>query len=457
MKRLLSLLVLFCICACTSDSSSSAKPTPEGFAGHSTLYAYLEQTPVTKTQDGYECPDWHTEIDTTVEVRLPSLQYNLKIHFWCHTEQFYPDCGYEDVRIKVDGKPVENEFAFFYDRDTSLKIMVPDIENEHVIEWSLDSAQCGNFHAKYRLTPSKEPGNYVILGEYRQEESNRVKGPTIFKKGKLFFDIESHYRHATFDWDYEYAYVDSAQSDCIIAKDGDTLHLPLKVLERESERLRPDIRVEADSAKLVDFLGADTAAEVSCAIVYQSWIVPKKVDSLQYDFKINFISFVPEYTDRLEEIDCAADAPCFEGEFARWIYTEREWRYNTNTYVLAKTTKGDLVYKRKGLSWCSPDNLCRYIFARNDLPVNANEDTLELEYLQLVAFPGGLASNWDTWRIKNALDSIYGLDVENLDDWYADEESAVKVDSMMNVLVDKDGNPKDGLWIMAKRLTFEQE
>ena len=157
----------------------------------------------------------------------------------------------------------------------------------------------------------------------------------------------------------------------------------------------------------------------------------------------------------MEEIDCAADAPCFEGEFARWIYTERVWRYNTNTYVLAKTTKGDLVYKRKGLSWCSPDSLCWYIFTRNDLPVDANGDTLELEYLQLVAFPGDLASNWDTWRIKNALDSIYGSNVAG--DWYSDKESAVKVDSMMNILVDKDGNPKDGLWIMSKRLTFKQE
>ena len=89
------------------------------------------------------------------------------------------------------------------------------------------------------------------------------------------------------------------------------------------------------------------------------------------------------------------------------------------------------------------------------MPVDANGDTLELEYLQLVAFPGGLASNWDTWRIKNALDSIYGSNVAG--DWFADEESAVKVDSMMNILVDKDGNPKDGLWIMAKRLTFKQE
>ena len=472
-KLLLTLSALFCVYACSSDDSSSAKPTPEGFAGHATLYAYLDQTPVTTTQD--ECPDWHTEIDTAIDVRLPSLQYNLKIYFWCHTEEYYPDCGYEDVHIKVDGKPVENEFAFFYERDTSLKIVLPDFENEHVIEWSLDSAQCGNFHAKYRLAPSKKPGDYVILGEYRQEESNRVKGPSIFKKGKLFFDIESHYRHATFDWEYEYAYVDSAQSDCIIEKDGDTLHLPLKVLERESERRRPDIRVEADSAKLVDFLGADTTAEVLCALVYQSWIVPKEVDSLQYDFTIKYIEMVQNYNDRLEDIDCVNDAPCFVGEFARWIFTEGKWHYNPNTYLLAKTAKGNLVYKQKGLSWCSPDNYCRYIFTRKDLPIDTNGDTLELEYLQLVAFPEGLASNWDTWRIGNALDSIYGLDgrsrldyiiagkdpdsaqVESLGEWYADEESAVKIDSMMNILIDKDGNPKEGLWIMAKRLNFKQD
>ena len=457
MKRLLSLLVLFCIYACTSDDSSSAKPTPEGFAGNSTLYAYLDQTPVTETHNGYACPDWHTEIDTAIEVRLPSLQYNLIIN-WCRT-YYYPDCGYDDVRIKVDGKPVENEFSFFYDRDTSLKIMVPDFENEHVIEWTLDSAKCGNFHAKYRLFPSKEPGDYEILGKYRQEEWNKVEGPRIFKKGKLFFDIESHYKDPVYDWKYGYAYADSAQSDCIIAKDGDTLHLPLKVMERESERISPDIRIEADSAKLVDFLGADTAAVVSCALVFQSWIVPKKVDSLQYDFKIRFISFVPEYTDRLQIIDCVNDLPCTKGEIVR-LKPGAEWNYNRTSYLLAKTTKGEMVYKRFLVDQLTVSRS----FVLSDSDTLESGDSLDLESMQMVSFPelwsgdALLASDWNTWNIANVLDSIYPVRSENnYGVWDMDKNVAAQIDSLMNVLVDKDGNPKEGLWIMAKRLTFKQE
>ena len=442
MKKLTVFLLICLLVACSdNESSSSAGGGAEFYNGLITLSSYFGSSEILSYQ-----PDGPV-IDTILEIQLPSTRYSLS---------FYrgPDCNYDAATIRVDGRVIEKEYSFFYGNDSSLKIMVPDYTNEHVIELTMDSTLCGAYHGKYRLIPSKKPGEYTIpSGDGYANDYSVILTYSTFKKGTLFFDVVGGIQWAQ-DWEYRFAFGDSVQSDCILEKEGDTLHLPISFVASEDPLRYPEARVDAEEDKILKFMGEDTVGSVACAMVYQSWVVPREVDSLVYKTKKK-VNFVQKFPDHLEEDSCEDNAFCFKGEIARLSFFESEYYYNQNSYVIAKTTEGNFVYRKEYLGWCSPDSgrgpQCRYIFYKDDLPINAAGDTLGFEYLQLVAIPHVVSSR-ESKRIQNELESMdWGYNMED-HSWLSNQDSAQKIDSLINLLVNEKGDPRDGIWMMAKRI-----
>lgn len=445
---------VLCLTSCFLGDSESSDPAPEGFSGFPTLYSYLNRTQMTGDYDR-SCEPGRFDIDTTLEMNLPGERYSFAISFGCF-DDYFPECGYDDVSVKVDGKPIEIAYSYFYDKDTTIQIMLPDYTGEHLIEWSLDSAKCGHSRGSYRMVPSDEPGDYVIPeGDGFANNTAVISSYSIFKKGSLFFDVISEIQWRDRDWLYEYAYGDSAQSDCIAVSDGDTLHLPIVFVPNENKMRRPTARIDPDEEKVEKFLGDDTVATIACGMVYQSWIVPKKVKDFEYKTHKN-VHFEQEYGDRLEEISCEDDLPCYTGEVARIaiVLDDDKWAYNQTSFVIAKTSKGDLIYKKIYVTW-NQDG--RYIFSDKDL-VDESGDTLGFDYVQVVAFPTNgsgvpLVSSRESaealFEIDKLCEHAAGCEVSK---WVNDKESAQKMDSLFNLVVNEKGDPKDGVWIMAKRI-----
>ena len=181
---------------------------------------------------------------------------------------YHASCSNPKYVFKVDGKEVKTS----EDKWGRIAVPLPD-ENAHTVEVSAPS--CSNWHATFDIVPSDKPGKIFkhVDNFYLSFYPRAREFP--FKNGSLFFTI-------TPSVTAEYYAGDTTLSRCkLMDKKGDSLIVPV-TFEKFKNRLGTLAFVNADSAKVTAFTDNRENFSFACALYYQSWKVPLKVDSVQY-------------------------------------------------------------------------------------------------------------------------------------------------------------------------------
>ena len=165
----------------------------------------------------------------------------------------------------------------------NLGIKVPETiyTQEHVLTIQMDSAKCANISQTIHFIPGEPSAFYNTASPGFTTRSSCTDN---------FFA----YIHPNFEfvWDYSSsalaAYGDSLQSNCYLQKGADTLRVNLSFVNPEVRSLVQASHAQAylyDNPHIIDFIGKDTSATLKCALVYQSGLVPAKVEKLTYGEK----------------------------------------------------------------------------------------------------------------------------------------------------------------------------
>ena len=220
--------------------------------------------------------DWtnrHHEDTIVVKTRVTDIFYN---------PQFRKDteCSLSDITVFWDGTRAETYETSAPRAMHHLGIKVPETiyTQEHVLTIQMDSAKCANISQTIHFIPGEPSAFYNTASPGFNTRSSCTDG---------FFT----YIHPDFQfvWDYSSseraAYGDSLQSNCYLQKGADTLRLNLSFINPEVRSLVNASHAQAylyDNPHIIDFIGKDSSATLKCALVYQSGLVPAKVENLTY-------------------------------------------------------------------------------------------------------------------------------------------------------------------------------
>ncbi len=287
MKRLyllISLVSLF-FAACSGDMDSSV----EGFSqdakkqmeerqimdsivdGRSTAIR-LDFTPNDGHRIYIQNARMTTDMADTTEITSYVAQALVEIPFKDTTV-----CNYSNTKILFDGKPLEGGVETTpYGTGFVARDFMKAYDQTHTITIQLDSLLCGNIRETHVLVPSTKPGAiaYTELGFDPQGFD------LPYPRGHFFAKV-----HAAYYWPDYRVWADTANSKCFLKTATNTMDLDMtfeKMAEDDYHYPSAFVAVH-DSLKLENFLQGDTAAILNCAIVYQTWMVPAKIDSLKYE------------------------------------------------------------------------------------------------------------------------------------------------------------------------------
>lgn len=186
-------------------------------------------------------------------------------------------CNYSNTKILFDGKPLEGGVETTpYGTGFVARDFMQAYDETHTITIQLDSLLCGNIRETHVLVPSTKPGAiaYTELGFDPQGFD------LPYPRGHFFAKV-----HAAYYWPNYKVWVDTANSKCFLKTATNTMDLDMtfeKLAEDDYHYPSAFVAVH-DSLKLENFLQGDTAATLNCALTYQSWMVPAKIDSLKYE------------------------------------------------------------------------------------------------------------------------------------------------------------------------------
>lgn len=186
-------------------------------------------------------------------------------------------CNYSNTKILFDGKPLEGGVETTpYGTGFVARDFMKAYDQTHTITIQLDSLLCGNIRETHVLVPSTKPGAiaYTELGFDPQGFD------LPYPRGHFFAKV-----HAAYYWPDYKVWADTANSKCFLKTATNTMDLDMtfeKMAEDDYHYPSAFVAVH-DSLKLENFLQGDTAATLNCAIVYQTWMVPAKIDSLKYE------------------------------------------------------------------------------------------------------------------------------------------------------------------------------
>jgi hypothetical protein len=186
-------------------------------------------------------------------------------------------CNYSNTKILFDGKPLEGGVETTpYGTGFVARDFMKAYDQTHTITIQLDSLLCGNIRETHVLVPSTKPGAiaYTELGFDPQGFD------LPYPRGHFFAKV-----HAAYYWPDYKVWADTANSKCFLKTATNTMDLHMTFEKKaEDDYDYPSAFVAVhDSLKLENFLQGDTAATLNCAIVYQTWMVPAKIDSLKYE------------------------------------------------------------------------------------------------------------------------------------------------------------------------------
>ena len=186
-------------------------------------------------------------------------------------------CNYSNTKILFDGKPLEGGVETTpYGTGFVARDFMKAYDQTHTITIQLDSLLCGNIRETHVLVPSTKPGAiaYTELGFDPQGFD------LPYPRGHFFAKV-----HAAYYWPDYKVWADTVNSKCFLKTATNTMDLHMTFEKKaEDDYHYPSAFVAVhDSLKLENFLQGDTAATLNCAIVYQTWMVPAKIDSLKYE------------------------------------------------------------------------------------------------------------------------------------------------------------------------------
>ncbi len=180
------------------------------------------------------------------------------------------------LTYKIDGKKVETVESKWGRQALSL----PD-EEKHTIEISAEST-CNRTTVTFDIVPSENPGKiFKHVDRFYLSFSPRINSFS-YKNGSLFFTIFPSVAP-------QYYEGDTTLSRCKLMSGDDSLIIPI-TFDKYNKRLGTLAHINADSTKLTSFTDTRKDFSLTCALYYQSWKVPAKVDSVNYfqPFSVSF-------------------------------------------------------------------------------------------------------------------------------------------------------------------------
>ena len=282
------LLSLVMIIAC-SDNSPTFSPHPQEETPPSTQIPYWTLQNYTKnvfkngslvsfTKDSdsgirvffHDIYNWNGDaqniLDTTITLR--DYRYILLDYTISDTSS----CSVDKMKLFMDGEAIpfnldtnqgslQKHFRSTFD--------FPDFANDHVFKILFDADECRNINMTFNVSMSKEPGTCWMATDIQPEPEYR----SSFPMGDLIFGLKPILWN-TFG---ELIIPDTTYSNCILVKPGtppDTLRLPLQFVEPSGHDIPTAYLNYHKSENLINFLGTDTIAQLSCALFYQKWFIP---------------------------------------------------------------------------------------------------------------------------------------------------------------------------------------
>ncbi|WP_405324399.1 hypothetical protein [Fibrobacter sp.] len=196
-------------------------------------------------------------------------------------------CDLSNMEFTLDGKSVVPTLAKdIYDRPF-LAFKAPEnfYTEEHKLHVQMDSTMCEDISVTFNFIPSDRKPN-AIAGRPIFQTSREKCNDVFFED--MYASIYQLGSHAI--------YADTVRSQCFLDKNGDTLMLDVLFDTYGITSLSGPSRAQAylKGDALTKFIGEDTSATLTCALVYQSWIEPGEPLSLDYnDKEVHFAKCAP--------------------------------------------------------------------------------------------------------------------------------------------------------------------
>ena len=185
-------------------------------------------------------------------------------------------CNYSNTKILFDGKPLEGGVETTpYGTGFVARDFMQAYDQTHTITIQLDSLQCGNIRETHVLVPSTKPGAVPHTEVGFDPDGRELSYP----RGHFFAKVYAAYYMPNYK-----VWADTLNSKCFLKTATNTMDLDMTFEKKAKDDYDyPSAFVAVhDSLKLENFLQKDTAATLSCALIYQSWMVPAKLDSVKY-------------------------------------------------------------------------------------------------------------------------------------------------------------------------------
>lgn len=314
---------------------------------------------------------------------------------------FSPCKDSSSLTYKLDGKKVETVESKWGRQALPL----PD-EKKHTVEISEEST-CGQITVAFDIVPSEKPGK-VFKHTDRFYLSFYPRIDTYpYKNGSLFLTITPSVAP-------QYYEGDTTLSRCKLMGDKDSLIIPL-TFEKYKNRLGTIAQINADSAKITPFTDAHKEFSLACALYYQSWKVPAKVDSVQY-----FQAFPVSFKKTIE-------AP-YVGEHDGKIDFLREKDLLSYFVIIRAHKRGtDEIVHKIYYSYIT-DTLS--VGSKWFLPQDSAGGTVDIDSIYTYMLPYLLATP-ETYRLWDYLYSKYAISC--LDGKWCPEDAGMKKDLDTNL------------------------
>lgn len=232
--------------------------------------------------------DTYNILDTTIT--LNDFRYILLDY----TISDASSCSVSNMKLYMDGESVPfnlNSTPESPQKHFSGTFDFPDFANDHVFKIHFDSDECHNIQMTFNVTMSKEPGVTWMASDIMSDPDDQ----SSFPMGDLILGLQP----VLWNSFGELVIPDTTYSHCILVKAGmppDTLRLPLQFMEPSGHKIPVAYLSYYKSEELINFLGTDSIAQLSCALFYKKWVsafAPK--DTNHYSFS-RTLHFTPRKT-----------------------------------------------------------------------------------------------------------------------------------------------------------------
>lgn len=361
-------------------------------------------------------------IDTTIEISKFVKDMIVEIRFSDPTV-----CNYKNTKFLLNGKEIKGEQS----SDSYGRLLFSDIfekqDETHRLEIQLDSANCGNLKETYTLVPSKNPGE----AHFTEVCYNYDDYFSTYVEGYFYSRVIPCYYGGFYS-----TYADTLQSRCFLKTESESMELKID-FEKDYDIMNSSHyqrgEVSLDSATLVNFLNGDTSATLSCALIFQDWLVPAQVNR---EFKYYNHSIHFKKAEKLRLLDLVVNdyniSTVEPSNLVSFLFTRTtvkgEKIFASESYGLYHTTSLGVMHQMR---WKDVyDGL---------IDESTSEDSVQV-----------LAVAWPTGATTKEEDELFTI----LRYIRSEEDSSVfatTLDSVMNVVTDEAGNIKDKFYFMDAR------